>query len=57
MMTQNVLAVDKVNEPPTLTPEERVHSLLIHGVQANQYKRDKHTFILRALNFPFFSKG
>ena len=57
MMTQKVLAVDKVNEPLTLTPAERVHSLYIVYTQINTYKRDKHTCILRVLNFPFFSKG
>ena len=35
MMTQKVLAVDKVNEPLTLTPEERVHSLYMVCTQIN----------------------
>ena len=34
-MTQKVSAADKVNEPLTLTPEERVHSLYMVYSQIN----------------------
>ena len=41
----------------TYANSRRKSSFALNGVLVNQYKRDEHTFILRALNFPFFSEG